>query len=57
MYLVEENTSSIDHAKKFSVGVFIDPNIAFDTVNHHLLIDKLGYYGIRGIAQEWLKVT
>ena len=53
--LVEEITSSID-AKKISIGVFIDLKKAFDTVNHDdLLIDKLEYHGIRGIAQEWLK--
>ena len=40
--------------KKISIGVFIDLNKAFDTVNHDLLIYKLEY-GIRGIAQEWLK--
>ena len=54
MDLVEEITSSID-AKKISIGVFIDLKKAFDTANHTLLIDKLEYYGIRGIAQEWLK--
>ena len=54
MDLVEEITSSID-AKKISIGVIIDLKKAFDTVNHTLLIDKLEYYGIRGIAQEWLK--
>ena len=54
MDLVEEITSSID-AEKNSIGVFIDLKNAFDTVNHTLLIDKLEYYGIRGIAQEWLK--
>ena len=52
--LVEEITSSID-AKKISIGVFIDLKKAFDTVNHDLLIDKLEYYGISGIAREWLK--
>ncbi len=50
--LVEEITSSID-AKKISIGVFIDLNKAIDTVNRDMLIDKLEYYGIRGIAQEW----
>ena len=49
MDLVEEITSSID-AKKISIGVFIDLKKAFDTVNQ-----TLEYYGIRGIAQEWLK--
>ena len=42
-------------AIKIYIGVFGDIKKAFDTVIHNLLIDKLKYYGIRGIAQEWLK--
>ena len=28
---------------------------AFDTIDHHLLLRKLEAYGIRGMANEWLK--
>ena len=36
-------------------GIFIDLEKAFDTVNHDLLIDKLYYYGFRGVSQQLIK--
>ena len=39
--------------KLFSCGVFIDLKKAFDTVDHNILLNKLNYYGFRGIVNDW----
>ena len=36
-------------------GIYIDLKKAFDTVEHKMLLYKLQYYGIRGLALEWFK--
>ena len=36
-----------------SCGVFIDLKKAFDTVDQDVLLDKLNYYGFRGIINSW----
>ena len=46
--------SSID-SKQHCAGVFIDLKKAFDIVNHKLLVEKLSFYGVRGIANTWLE--
>ena len=52
--LTEAIRRSIDQ-NKFSVGVFIDLQKAFDTVDHHILLKKLEHYGIRGTANKWFQ--
>ena len=46
--MYDKISSSIDQ-RKCSVGVFLDLSKAFDTVNHDILLNKLDYYGIRGL--------
>ena len=52
--LIDDISEEIDN-KNFSIGVFIDLSKAFDTIIHDILIKKLNFYGIGGIALELLK--
>ena len=40
---------------EYVLGVFIDLEKAFDTVNHKILLHKLKLYGINATCLEWFK--
>ena len=52
--MTESIRGSIDE-NKFVAGIFIDLQKAFDTVDHSILLSKLGHYGIRGVANNWFR--
>ena len=55
IHLIENITNMLDSKKKNTIGIFIDLKKAFDTIDHVLLLNKLEYYGVRGIVNDWLK--
>ena len=50
--IVEKIQRAIDE-RDFSCGIFLDFSKVFDTINHEILLKKLEFYGIRGIANQW----
>jgi hypothetical protein len=54
LQLVDKISGSMDR-RKTTIGVFIDLAKAFDTVDHQILLQKLEFYGVRGIALDWFK--
>ena len=52
--ICEKITESFEK-REYACSVFLDFAKAFDTVDHEILISKLEYHGIRGIAKEWFR--
>ena len=53
-FLIDKITAAMDRKEHF-LGLFIDLSKAFDTVNNSILMYKLEYYSIRGVALNLLK--
>ena len=51
-YISENNDKP---TKDITLAVFIDLSKAFDTICHTTLINKLNFYGFRGITNEWFQ--
>ena len=49
---VEKLKSAVDD-QKISCGIFLDFSMAFVSINHHILLEKLYKYGIRGFPHAW----
>ena len=54
MSVMDEITKALDN-NDCVIGIFLDFQKAFDTVNHDTLLDKLCQYGIRGNALSCFK--
>ena len=52
--LVDKITTSLDKGD-IIISVFLDPKKTFDTVDHHILLNKLYAYGIRGHIIKWVE--
>ena len=50
--LTDKITEALDRGECL-IGVFLDYSKAFDTIDHGILLEKLGKYGIQGIEVQW----
>ena len=50
--IIDKVQQAIDQGD-LSCDIFLDFSRAFDSVDHAILIEKLDFYGIRGIAKDW----
>ena len=52
--ICDEIVNNLDD-RKITCAIFLDRAKAFDTVDHFVLLQKLYWYGVRGIAFDWFK--
>ena len=54
MTVVEIIPKQLD-AGNYTAGVLVDLKKGFDIVDHNILLEKLDYYGIIGVAIDWFR--
>ena len=52
--LIDRILTRMDN-KETPVNIYLDLSKAFDTLDHSILIDKLEFYGVKGVALDLLK--
>jgi len=53
--LIDVIDNILEHLDNYKhvIGIYLDLQKVFDTVNHRMLLYKLCNYGVRGVAYEW----
>lgn len=41
--------------QEFAMGLFLDLSKAYDCIDHSILLEKIGCYGLRGNVKSWIK--
>lgn len=53
--LITDKIQNTVDSGMYASAVFLDISKAFETVNYEMLLQKLEFYGIRGIAKKWFE--
>ena len=52
--LIDRILTRMDN-KEIPINIYLDLSKAFDTLDHSILIDKLEFYGVKGVTLDLLK--